>query len=156
VDQPHRAAGGFSLLEILVVISILAIAGMFAVPHLVDWRTNLRLRSAVNELKGDLESARASAAKDNRQVYVELVPAESKYKITYEDSGGNFIPIKQEQLPAGIIINTAHGSYSVTGNRTSFNSRGGADNCTIVLTNQKGKSKRITISIIGKIEVSDA
>jgi len=37
---------GFSLIEMLVVISILAIAAAAAIPNLIAWRSGMQLRAA--------------------------------------------------------------------------------------------------------------
>jgi prepilin-type N-terminal cleavage/methylation domain-containing protein len=158
-EVQHRMRGhivrGFSLLEALIVLTILCVAGAAAVPHFYGWRSNTCLRSAVNELKENLESAKTLAAKDNTTIWVEFVPNASQYRLTCKDREDNDIILKEEQLPSGVKIDDTHPAYTVTGNKTNFNSRGGAKNCTIVFTNASGKSKRIAISIIGKVEVKD-
>ncbi|HSM91010.1 MAG TPA: hypothetical protein VLT56_13415, partial [Desulfobacterales bacterium] len=63
------------------------------------------------------------------------------------------ISIKEERLPQDVIIDKTHAQYTVTNDKTGFNSRGGANNCTIVLTNLKKMSKVISVSPIGKVEV---
>lgn len=146
---------GFSLLETLLVLSILCLVGAATVPHFLGWRSNMSLRSAVNELKGNLESAKTLATKENTTIWVEFKPAEGRYRLTCKDPDDNDVSIREEQLPAGVKIDPTHPEYTVSGNKTSFNSRGGAKNCTIVFTNTSGKSKRVAISIIGKIEVRD-
>jgi hypothetical protein len=75
--------------------------------------------------------------------------------MTYRDKDDAVIAIKAEQLPHEVKIDSTHPAYTLTGHKTSFNSRGGADNGTIVLSNSKGNSRKISISIIGKIEVRD-
>jgi prepilin-type N-terminal cleavage/methylation domain-containing protein len=144
---------GFSLFEVLVVVAILSLAGAIAVPHLIDWRSNMRLRAAVRELKENLELAKTLAAKENMYIFVEFAPADGKYRLSYKDLDGNLIPIREERLPYDVKIDKTHAQYSVTNDKTGFNSRGGADNCTIVLTNLQKKSKIISISTIGKVEV---
>jgi prepilin-type N-terminal cleavage/methylation domain-containing protein len=144
---------GFSLLEVLVVIAILALAGVVAIPNLIDWRSHMRLRAAATELKENLELAKTMAAKENMYIYVEFVPMEGKYRLSYMDLDGNMVPIKEECLPQDVIIDKTHAQYTVTNDKTGFNSRGGANNCTIVLTNLKKKSKVISVSPIGKVEV---
>ena len=144
---------GFSLFEVLVVVAILSLAGVVAIPNLIDWRSHMRLRAAATELKENLELAKAAAAKENMYIYVEFVPMEGKYRISYKDLDGNLIPIKEERLPNDVMIDKTHAQYTVTDDKTGFNSRGGANNCTIVLTNLQKKSKFISISPIGKVEV---
>jgi prepilin-type N-terminal cleavage/methylation domain-containing protein len=144
---------GFSLFEVLTVVAILAVVSVIAIPNLIGWRSHMRLRAAATELKENLELAKALAAKENRYVYVEFMPSEGQYRISCKDLDGNLVPIKEERLPPDVIIDKTHDQYSVTGDKTGFNSRGGANNCTIVLTNLQQRSKIISISPIGKVEI---
>jgi len=153
-------AGGFSLIETLVVISILAIAAAVAIPNLIAWRSGMHLTAAVNELRNDLESAKARAAKENATVSMVFDPTAGQYRMTYQDPDdpdANTILLKSQRLPAGVRIasdNPAHTLDSL-GNKTSFSSRGTANACTIVLANHQGKTRSISITFIGKIEVKN-
>jgi len=148
-------ATGFSLFEFLLVVCILSLAGAVAAPHLMDWRSNMRLKGAASELKENLELAKTLAAKENMYIFLEFVPPDGKYRISHMNLNGNLVPVKEESLPPDVKIDKTHSKYSVTNDKTGFNSRGGADNCTIVLTNLQKKSKLISISVIGKVEVKN-
>jgi Tfp pilus assembly protein FimT len=145
----------FSLFEFMLVACLLSLAGAVAAPNLVDWRSNIRLKGVASELKENLELARALAAMENTYIFVELLPSEGKYRLGYKDLNGIVVPIKEESLAPDVKIDSTHPKYSVTNDKTGFNSRGGADNCTIVITNHREKSKFISISVIGKIEVKN-
>ena len=54
--------GGFTLLEAMIVIFIIAIVATVAAPNFIAWRSKARLRSAADNLKGDLELAKTKAA----------------------------------------------------------------------------------------------
>ena len=148
-------ACGFSLIEMMVVVLILAIVAATAVPSLIAWRSGMNLRAAVNELRSDLESARARAVKENAKVTVAFVPTAGQYSVTYQDPDANTILLKSQTLPAGVRIASENPVYTLSSDRTSFSSRGTADPGTIVLANQKGKTSSISITFIGKIEVKD-
>jgi len=140
----HR---GFSLIEMLVVIGILAITAIVTIPNVIAWRSGMQFRAAVNELRNDLESAKTRAVKENAKVTVAFDPTAGQYRMTYPDQDNQIILLKSQTLPAGVRI--------ASGNNTSFSSRGTADTGTIVLANQQGQTKSISISFIGKIEVKD-
>jgi len=142
---------GFSLIEMLVVISILAIAAAAAIPNLIAWRSGMQLRAAVNELRNDLEFSKTRAVKENATVTVNFVPAAGQYSMTYPDENDTPILLKSQTLPAGVRID----SKDNTSFSTSFSSRGTAQSSKIDLANQQGKIKSISISFIGKIEVKD-
>ncbi len=148
-----RSGDGFSLVEILTVIAVLAIAALFAVPHMVQWKSAASLRTAARELKENLEFARSLAVKENRSVVVELFPVDRRYRISVRTAQGDLAPVRTETLPAGVRIDEAHPDYSVSQNRLSFNARGGADNCTIVLSTGHDLNRRISVSTIGRIQM---
>jgi Tfp pilus assembly protein FimT len=142
----------------LVVIGILAITAIVTIPNVIAWRNGMQLRTAVNELRSDLESAKTRAVKENTTVTVAFDPTAGQYRMTYLDQVANTILLKSQTLPAGVRIateNPAHTLGSLPGNQTSFSSRGTAGACTIVLANQQGKTKSVGISPFAKIEVKD-
>ena len=59
---------GFTLLELLVTVAICGILSAIAVPHVIKWLDNTRLRSSVMELFTDIQHARMTAVKTNRNV----------------------------------------------------------------------------------------
>jgi prepilin-type N-terminal cleavage/methylation domain-containing protein len=66
---------GFSLAELIVVLSILALFAAFGVPPLLDLSSDLRLRLAAQELGGALRLARSEAARNGINVAVKFRPA---------------------------------------------------------------------------------
>jgi prepilin-type N-terminal cleavage/methylation domain-containing protein len=155
--RSKTGTGGFSLIETLVVISILALTAIVTIPNMIAWRSGMQLRAAVNELRNDLESAKTQAVKENAKVTVAFDPTAGQYRMTYPDQDNKTILLKSQTFPAGVRIATENPAHTLDslGNQASFSSRGTAGACTIVLANQKGKTKAIGITFIGKIEVKD-
>ena len=140
---------GFSLIEMLVVIGILAITAIVTIPNVIAWRSGMQFRAAVNELRNDLESAKTRAVKENAKVTVAFDPTAGQYRMTYPDQDNQIILLKSQTLPAGVRIalrKPPQHQLQFTRNRRT---------CTIVLANQQGQTKSISISFIGKIEVKD-
>ncbi|MCU0558845.1 MAG: GspH/FimT family pseudopilin [Desulfobacterales bacterium] len=154
---PAAKALGFSLLEVIVVIGIFTIAAAIALPHLMDWRHGLRLRAAVNEVRGDLERAKSRAVKENATVSVAFLPAEGRYHLTYPDPEGNLVSIKSQALPQGVRFAVENPDYTFdsSGNKTSFTSRGTAQPGALVLENERGKRRSIVVNFLGRIDVRD-
>ncbi len=154
-QDPTRINRGFSLLETIVVLFILTIAAAAVVPNLISWRVGLRLQGTINELLGDLQSAKALATKHNTTITVQFDPAESRYQISYVNSEGQVVALKQEALPPEIRIDTSHPDYTLTNHRMAFTSRGGATPGTLVVSNLSKKCRKIIISSIGKIRTEN-
>ncbi len=73
-DFHHGKVRGFTLIELMVTISIAAILMMIAVPSFVAFQRNSELTSAANSLLAALNSARSEAMKRNVNVFI--VPAD--------------------------------------------------------------------------------
>ena len=63
-----RAQRGLTLIEILVVVTIIAILTMLAVPNFGVQMRNAQVRTAAEQLQNDLRQAQAQAIAQNRQV----------------------------------------------------------------------------------------
>ena len=63
----NRSRAGFSMVELLVVISIMGILVMFAVPKIRTFRAGNNLRSAKAQVASSLATARAAAIQKGRQ-----------------------------------------------------------------------------------------
>lgn len=70
--RPPRAARGFSLIELMVALTIFAFALMMAVPEFTAWLHNVRLRSRAEALMQSIEVARTEAARRNALVQLQL------------------------------------------------------------------------------------
>ncbi len=150
---------GLTLFEILVVIGILAIVSAFVVPNVISWRSDMKLRSAANNLKGDLEMAKARAIRENN--YVAILFKESGYVIFIDDgAGAEGIPVnwiqdgeelqlRARQMPSGVRIDLEDTNFSE--NRTRFTSRGHTTNGHTALENQDNGRFKVTLFSLGKI-----
>ena len=52
--------GGFTFIEALTVIFLITLISAIAVPGMMKWRTEAKLRGAIENLKGDLELAKSA------------------------------------------------------------------------------------------------
>lgn len=82
---------GFSLAEIIVVLSILALFAAVGVPPLLDLSSDLRLHLAAQELGGTLRLARSEAARNGMNVAVKFrpVPSGGATYTLYRDGDGD-------------------------------------------------------------------
>jgi type II secretory pathway pseudopilin PulG len=139
----------------MVVLLVLSAAAAAVVPDFFAWRANMRLQSTINELLGDLQSAKALAAKHNSTVTVQFEPTDSRYEISYINSDGLPVALKHEALPPELRLDSSHPDYTLDNHRMSFTSRGGATPGTLVVSHIVGKSKKIVVSSIGKIRTGN-
>lgn len=69
-DVPRRCARGFTLIELMTSVSVLAVVLVVAVPNLAGFVRNSKVRSAQSELVASLMLARSEAAKRGSTVGV--------------------------------------------------------------------------------------
>jgi type IV pilus assembly protein PilA len=70
--RPARSETGFTLIEMLIVVAIMGIAGIIALPNYLVWQSRSELRQAVTEVQNQLLLARMAALSRNAPVTVAI------------------------------------------------------------------------------------
>ena len=156
-----RKDSGFTLIELIVIIAIVAVFAGIAVPNFLSYVPKYRLNGAARQIMGDLMAARMQAVKENRKVGVGWVD-ETNYgvfRITPDPGADIWTIIKHVNIDSnypGVTLGHATVSGGFIGgefNGISFSSRGTRDTGgSIGLINSTG-SKRVTVSIAGRVEI---
>jgi prepilin-type N-terminal cleavage/methylation domain-containing protein len=108
---------GFSMLELMIVIGIIAIMSAIAVPNLIGWYQHQGLRSAVVELQGNLQLAKMSAVKQNLDCSVNINTGAGSYNIPCIGK-----TVSLGTYSGGVVFDSPDGS--TTDNLLTFTSRG--------------------------------
>jgi len=101
-----RFARGFTLLELLVVLAILALATVIALPRIGAGLPGAELDAGARRIAAGLNEARSLAVARNRAVRFTLIGAEKRFTVG-EGPGG--------ALPDKIAITLITGAGDVTG-----------------------------------------
>ena len=137
---------GFTLIEFLTVIAIIAVVATIVLPNVISWLPRYRLSSGAEEIQSTLQLARLGAIKQNRNATVTFDTANQTFLATI--IGGQMI--KKGKMPAGILID----SVSSPSSQVQFDSRGLADDSTdILVKNNQGGTKTIRVNIVGKSSI---
>ena len=119
---PERSVGGFTLLELLVVMGIILIALAALVPAVTSLSKSGGRRAALNSLLGGIEQARAEAIKSSQATYVVFPAFTSGTQSTldrynyrsyaiFEDNAANPGTVKQltdwKSFPTGVALRAA-------------------------------------------------
>ena len=154
-----RKESGFTLVELMVAITIVVILVAIAVPTWGKWIPGYRLKRATRDVYSSFQKAKLEAVRRNVNVVLIFDVAGQKYEM-YVDSDGNFDNNETLLGTYNIPDNVTLDSTTFTGNATGFTSRGlpakpsaGFGNGRVNLSNTKGISREIRLSMAGNIRI---
>jgi len=116
VNRPARGTGGFTLLELVVVVAVLATVTAFALPSIRRGAQNLQLRAGAGRVASLLREARVQAVTHRRPTRVDLEPSHRGAALAWE---GTDEPLRRVELPERFRLLTVTGGESLT-----FSARG--------------------------------
>jgi prepilin-type N-terminal cleavage/methylation domain-containing protein len=146
---------GYSLTELMVVVSIIGILGVIAVPNFVTSVSTYKLKNTSVDLCSNLRRARSIAVKQNRNVVISFNTDAKTYSI---DSGA---PIRLEEgvsFGHGSATITANASESIPSDGVSFtseqatiNNQGISNAGYVYMQNDKGEAYAVGMHASGRI-----
>jgi len=138
---------GFTLTELMIVISILGLIAVLSIPNIKGFLQTWKLNGETQELVTTLRTARSAAVRRNADV-VFLFDMSNDTYFYFEDNDGDGARDNDEyisetrEMPPGIII-TAH---TLPTSRLTFGSKGEtASSGTITLKNSRNRTKSVRI-----------
>lgn len=158
---------GFSLVEILVAIALVAITLSFSIPGFSALRQRNYRAVAVNELVSHLNFARHTALQQGEEVVV--CPSSNASQcddsrswingwITWANRDRDNPPVRDEDEPLLRVAGAVNGGLSLNANRNSFEFRpfGGAINGTWVICDARNQTPglAIIVSTAGRVRLS--
>lgn len=148
-----RKESGFTMIELIVVVAIVATLTAIAIPNYISWLPGHRLRSATDDLNLSYQLARLQAVRENVSASIIFHAGSNSVEVFVDDgSGGGGTPnngireagerrIQVFPLSAGVRI--VGGTYNTNGNGdlwSGYNNRGFPinNNGSIYLSNSAG------------------
>jgi general secretion pathway protein H len=141
--------GGFSLIELLVVLAVMGFVLVLIVGYRAPWSSGLSLEGTAAELASNLRLARSQAIADNRAVAFALDLAGHRYRV-----GGNPPRNLPPKLSVGLL--TINGEQrSATFGDIRFNPDGSSTGGRIILADG---GRRVAVGVdwlTGRVTVAD-
>lgn len=160
---------GFSAMELLTVIGIIAIMAAIAVPSLISWRNNSQLSRATQDVYSHLQRAKAEAARRNQLITVTFSNNECVVYIddgswTWEDGEEIIGPLNWSEYPGvsldttqgggdGLIFTNPNDSISFAPNGFCLDNTGSLIGGTVFLSNNN-RQTQITITATGSVSIN--
>ena len=138
--DPRPAAGGFTLLELIVVLFLAGLVAALVVPSFSGTLESARLRSSAAEMRAALTLARTLAASGSRVRAVSFDVDRGEYAVDGE--------ARKYLLPEGIRIASARVGTSAAVSelfRVRFFPDGSAEGAEIVVASSAGGRLRVTV-----------
>ena len=145
---------GFSVMELMVVMAIIATIVAVSTPSMIDWRQDHQLNTATRNIQASIQRLRIQAMKEKSSAEIIFDAAANKYeaRIHMRGAEGGRVKVLNYRLPPGIRIN----KITFKNSMLRFNGRGlpagGAGSVSLI--NQRGILRRIIVPITGNSRIS--
>jgi type IV fimbrial biogenesis protein FimT len=150
------------MVELMIVIVVIAILSAIAVPNIISWLPNYRLKAAARDVISNFQKAKMEAVKANKDVIIQFTPGVyaasgqvGSYQVFVDDnSDGNFTAgervLAQMNMPKNVSLYTTN----FTGDKTGFNSRAlPRDLGSVEIRNNKSRYYKASLSFAGHVRL---
>jgi len=149
---------GFTLLELMIVIAIIAVVSAIVAPNLIRYLPNYRLGQASRDMLATMQLSRLKAVKENASVVVLIDVGNNGYSAFVDDGAGGGTAgdrirngseeiVRENSMPEGVELyqTTFSSGYA------QFNSRGLPGNGigSVRMRNGQGRYKGVSVNITG-------
>ena len=156
--------GGFTMVELMVVIGMIAILTAIAVPNIISWLPNYRAKAAARDMISNFQKAKMEAVKRNTDVVISFatgayVPSGhvGSYTVFLDDDGdGNFTAgvdrkLAQVNMPKNVSLYSANFSGTT---KTGYNSRAlPLELGNVRIRNNKSRYYEASLSTAGNVKL---
>jgi prepilin-type N-terminal cleavage/methylation domain-containing protein len=156
IKQTTTVSSGFSVAELVVALSIMAVLAVVAIPNILSYLPRSRLSGAARVIAAELAAARMAAVKQNCRACVTFINTHS-YQI-WVDADNNRVrdggetAVKDLHPKYHDVVYNFFRSTAIN-ERIGFSSRGtGSGIGTFVINNTSG-SKRIVVNLSGRVKI---
>lgn len=119
----RKAQRGFTLIELMVVVGIVAIVAVWGVPALSELTMQRRVDSAVTQFKASIQLARSAAVTSGRSIHLCAANATGTACVNGNNWSAGWLVYAQEAAPAitviqvyqpnGVTINTGVSPFTI-------------------------------------------
>ena len=150
-------SSGFSLIELMVVIAIVAILGGIGYPALMQTRTNARTRGVASDIFSSFRLAKSEAVKRNINVCLELT-APNTYKAFLDNGANSNDCIQNADEPTTLFTKTVEpGTSLIADFKAGYTPRGrpytALGNVVVQNNSNANLQYKNTLSLAGRVNI---
>jgi len=156
---------GFSLVEMIIALTIFAILSTIALPFFGGFLDNRELKSAARSIAGDIFETKQRAITSSNFFRMDFDVAQNKYTVTQcnanNDDASCVLQMSKSPSAFGNDIQITNATFSgAVPTRITFQPRGtvdagaGASNAGVVLTNGRASSATVSVNLTGRTYVT--
>jgi Tfp pilus assembly protein FimT len=138
--KSSMSRGGFSTIELVVVVAIAAIVTAIALPDWKSWSHRAALNSSIRQIQSELHAVKMRAAAENVGFQFAYLQDANEYTIQRDSK-----PLQTKPITQGTRI-TKSGTIS-------FSPRGTAGANRVRLRGASGACRQIVVSATGRVRV---
>lgn len=147
----HTDNRGFTLVEMMIVVAVLAILAAITAPNLKTYMAQRRVNGAARQVMTDLMGARMEAVSQNNRFKVFFLDDHHSYQILDDDNNNNTVDGGEASTTKNIQSEYYDVTLSASANPI-FYPRGTAYGTTVTVTNWSG-SKNVTVAAAGRVRI---
>lgn len=151
---------GFTLTELAVTLSILAIMTAISIPSYFSWLPKHKLQTSARQIYDDMNLAKMQAVRSNTVAVVLFHPASNNYDIFLDTDGSWSYDAGETIIRQGAFLekDVSISGTTLPSNTTGFNNRGilptgAAPGGQVDLTNATGIIMRVSVNTAGGISI---
>lgn len=150
-----RAHAGYTLIELVTVLAIMAILGAMAWPATADLVAGVELASAARVFVGDIQRAQREARATGRRLALVVAPATGTYATVFPDGArrGHRLPAA---LAFGVPDDPASDGVTFRDDTIWIAPRPGPQSSmgSVAIRTRQGAARRVTVSLTGHTSVA--
>ncbi len=101
---------GFTLMELMVVVGVAAVLAAIAVPSIISWMPNHKLKQAASDLHAGIQFAKIQAIRARADCAVVFNAAGNSYRVCSDDGGdGDWTDGDETVIRSGNLAGYGHG-----------------------------------------------